>query len=68
MCLAVPYRIEKLLSENRALARAGNVTKEIDISFVGVKPGDYVMVHAGFAIQKVDTQQAEEILKFIEKL
>lgn len=34
----------------------------------GVKPGDYVLLHAGFAIQKIDEREAEEILRLLEEM
>ncbi len=53
MCLAVPHTIETILGEHRALAAAGAVRTEIRTDLVDdVEPGDTVLVHAGFAIEK----------------
>jgi hydrogenase expression/formation protein HypC len=58
MCLAVPARIISI-SENIAVVESLGVSKEIDITLVPeVKTGDYVIVHAGFAIQLIDEKEA----------
>ncbi|AKI97581.1 HypC/HybG/HupF family hydrogenase formation chaperone [Kosmotoga pacifica] len=68
MCLAVPLRILEV-NGNKALAERFGVKLEIDVRFIeGLKVGDYVLVHAGFAIQKVDMDSAREIEKAGERL
>jgi hydrogenase expression/formation protein HypC len=58
MCLAVPARITKL-NKNIAEVESLGVKKEIDVSLVpDVNVGDYVIVHAGFAIQLIDEEDA----------
>ncbi|MHC1599427.1 MAG: HypC/HybG/HupF family hydrogenase formation chaperone, partial [Candidatus Methanospirareceae archaeon] len=47
----------------KAKADFGGVSREIDISLVDVNIGDYVIVHAGFAIEIIDEQEAKETLK-----
>jgi hydrogenase expression/formation protein HypC len=64
MCLAVPLRIERLVGASRALAGESGIELEVDVSLVpGVQPGQYVIVHAGFAIQIVEEDDAEERLE-----
>jgi hydrogenase expression/formation protein HypC len=46
----------------------GGVQRETNVSLVEVKPGDYVIVHAGFAIQAVDELDALETIKLWEEL
>lgn len=54
MCLAIPMKILEIKEKGKAIVEANNVKKVIDISLVSdVKEGDYVVVHAGTAIQKV---------------
>ncbi|HPA59758.1 MAG TPA: HypC/HybG/HupF family hydrogenase formation chaperone, partial [Synergistales bacterium] len=54
MCLAVPHRIIALRAANRALALAGAVETEIRTDLVpGLGEGDLVLVHAGFAIERL---------------
>jgi hydrogenase expression/formation protein HypC len=58
MCLAVPARITKL-NKNIAEVESLGVKKEIDVSLVpDVNIGDYVIVHAGFAIQIINEEDA----------
>jgi len=58
MCLAIPARIVEI-NKNMALVESLGVKKEVEISLVpGVKKGDYVIVHAGFAIQVVEEEEA----------
>lgn len=67
MCLAVPGKVESILSAGDFDARAkvsfGGIQKEACIAFVPeVKPGDYVLVHAGFALSIVDEEEANRLL------
>ena len=60
MCLAIPAKITRI-TKNIAEVETMGVKKEVDITLVpGVKKGDYVIVHAGFAIQTVDEADALE--------
>lgn len=68
MCLAIPAKVEKILG-SKALVNWPGLKKEIDLSLMAeVKVGDYVLVHVGFAIQKIDSQKAQETLKIFEDL
>ncbi len=67
MCLAVPGKIVSITGTT-ALVDFGGVQRETNISLVDAKPGDYVIVHAGFAIQIVDEEEAKETLKLWEEL
>ena len=61
MCLAIPGKIVSIDGTTARLDFNG-VTGEADISLVpGVVVGDYVLVHAGFAIEEIETEDAEEI-------
>lgn len=58
MCLAVPAKVNKI-NKNIAEIESFGVTKSVDISLVPeVKIGNYVIVHAGFAIQIIDKEEA----------
>ncbi|MBO6164102.1 MAG: HypC/HybG/HupF family hydrogenase formation chaperone [Lachnospiraceae bacterium] len=58
MCLAVPLRIQEIHGSD-AVAERDGVRRKIKVGFIAdPKVGDYVMVHAGFAIEKVEEQQA----------
>ena len=66
MCVAVPAKIVKINDKNAEINSMG-VIKIIDISLVPeVKPGDFVIVHAGFAIQIVDKDEAQKILELFD--
>ena len=62
MCLAVPLRITEV-NGNEALAESMGMRRKIRVDFISdPKPGDYVIVHAGFAIERLPKEQAEEDL------
>lgn len=68
MCLAVPHTIETI-GEHRALAAAGAVRTEIRTDLVDdVEPGDTVLVHAGFAIEKLSPEDSEELKALWDEL
>ncbi|HXZ23449.1 MAG TPA: HypC/HybG/HupF family hydrogenase formation chaperone [Methanomassiliicoccales archaeon] len=67
MCLAVPGKIISI-TDTTAVVDFGGVQRETNVSLVDAKPGDYVIVHAGFAIQIVDEEEAKETLKLWEEL
>lgn len=63
MCLATPMRVEKIVDEKRAVVSQGKVSVEIDISLLPAPaPGEYVIVHAGYAIQTLSLEDAQERL------
>jgi len=52
-----------------AWVESGSLRRKVNIQMLaGLKPGDYVMVHAGFAIEKVDPRKAKETLKIINEI
>jgi hydrogenase expression/formation protein HypC len=67
MCLAVPGRIISIDGKN-AQVDFGGVVRETNISMVEVKVGSYVIIHAGFAIQVVDEEEAKETIKLWEEM
>lgn len=70
MCLAVPGKIISIDDKNnQATIDYGNKTiRKANISLVEVSIGDYVLVHAGFAIQKVDPKEAKETLALFSEI
>ena len=69
MCLATPMRIEKIVDGKRAIVSQGNVNVEVDVSLLpDPKPGDHVIVHAGFAIEILSLTEAEERLALFRRL
>lgn len=68
MCLGIPMKVLKIEGE-RAIAEIGGAEKEISIVLVdNLKVGDYVIVHAGFAIEKLDEKEALETLELIREI
>jgi hydrogenase expression/formation protein HypC len=63
MCLAIPVKVVELLPGEMAKVDAGGVRKEVSLALVdGVNPGDYVILHVGYALQKLDPDEAEKTL------
>jgi len=63
MCLAIPARVLELLPNDEGLIDVGGVRKRISLELVtGVVPGDYVIVHVGYALQRVDPDEAARTL------
>ncbi|MDD5621810.1 MAG: HypC/HybG/HupF family hydrogenase formation chaperone [Actinomycetota bacterium] len=64
MCLAIPAKIIKI-NKRTAMAETLGVKKEIDISLVpAVRIGDFVIIHAGFAIQIIEKEDAVSIQNY----
>ena len=62
MCLAVPHRIEELRGDGSAIATAGPIRRSIRVDALpGAQVGDLVLVHAGFAIEKVRVEDAADL-------
>ncbi len=70
MCIAVPMKIVKL-EYPVAIAEARGVKREIGVNLIpkeDLKEGDYVLVHVGYAIQKISEEEFKEIWKTYEEL
>lgn len=67
MCLAVPMKLLKI-NGDEGNAELGGVVKEISLALIeDVNVGDYVLVHAGYAIQKIDEDDAKETIELFNK-
>ena len=67
MCLAVPAEV-KSVDGGTAKVDFGGVTRDVNISLVSAKVGDYVIVHAGYAIEVLDREEAEKTLQLFREL
>ncbi|PLX85228.1 MAG: HypC/HybG/HupF family hydrogenase formation chaperone [Desulfuromonas sp.] len=68
MCLAVPMQV-KNIDGDTALCEIDGVTREASLMMVeGVAVGDYVLIHAGFAIEKLDVADAEQTLALFRQV
>jgi len=69
MCLAIPAKVIELDEQNLAVIEIGGVRKQVSLMLVdGVEAGDYVLVHAGFAIDKVDEAEARKTMDLLQEL
>lgn len=68
MCLAVPTQVKSIDGQRAEIEMAG-VCRTVSIVLTpDVKPGDYVLVHTGYAIAVVDEEEAQETLKLLSEL
>ena len=73
MCLAIPGKIESI-SGSEPLMRVGKVNfggilKEVSLAYVPeVKVGDYVIVHVGFALSRVDEDEAHKVFQYLKEM
>jgi hydrogenase expression/formation protein HypC len=63
MCLAIPAKVVNIEQDKAQVDFGGGVTREVNVALVSIKKGDYVLVHAGYAIQVLDEEEALETLR-----
>ena len=69
MCLATPMRIERILNSRRAVVSQGTVMVEVDTSLLpDPRVGEHVIVHAGFAIERLSLSEAQERLDLFRRM
>lgn len=67
MCLSIPAKVEKIEGE-MATVSVGGATYKASLQMLDdVKEGDYILMHTGFAIQKIDEDEAAESLKAFQE-
>jgi hydrogenase expression/formation protein HypC len=63
MCLAIPVRVVELMGADAAIVDLDGIRKEISLALVdGVQVGDYVILHVGYALSRLDPDEAERTL------
>lgn len=62
MCLAIPARVITVQKDKAKVDFGEGVLREVNVTLVKAKVGDYVLVHAGYAIQVLDEKEAQETL------
>jgi len=67
MCLGIPAKVLEI-NDHIAKVDFGGVTREVDLSLVDAKVNDYVIIHAGFAIEKLDEADAMNTLELFKEL
>ena len=66
MCLAIPVQVKEVLPDNMAKVTLDGVSKIVSTALVDdVKVGDYVVLHVGYALAKIDPEEAERTLALI---
>jgi hydrogenase expression/formation protein HypC len=69
MCLAIPARVSRRLAAEEAIIDAGGVEKRVSLALVPeAEVGDYVIVHAGYAISRLDAEEALRTLALFAQL
>jgi hydrogenase expression/formation protein HypC len=69
MCLAIPAEVIEVLEDQRAKVSVGGVQKVISTSFLDeVGVGDFVLVHVGHALSKIDAEEARKTLELFEEV
>ena len=68
MCLAIPIRVEALLPGQMARVTLSGVSKIVSIALVeNVRVGDYVLLHVGYALTRLDPDEAERTLDLMHE-
>lgn len=68
MCLAAPAKILKKIDKNNAIVDIRSVQQKVNISLVDINIGDWVLIHAGIAINIIDEELAKESIKILDEL
>jgi hydrogenase expression/formation protein HypC len=68
MCLAIPVQVKEVLPDNMAKVTLDGVSKIISTALVDdVRPGDYLVLHVGYALAKIDPEEAERTLELLRQ-
>jgi len=71
MCLAIPGRVVEIVDEQALLAKVdvSGVVRNVNVGLLdGVSPGDWVLIHVGFALSKVDEEEAQATLALLAQM
>jgi len=69
MCLAIPAEVTKILPDDMAVVSIDGVSKEISVALIeNLVVGDYVIVHVGYALSKIDPDEAARTLELLREL
>ena len=69
MCLGIPAEIIELLPDERGIVSLGGIKKEISLSLVNdIAIGDYVIVHVGYALTKLNEEEALKTLELLSEI
>ncbi len=68
MCIAIPAEVIELKGGNAGVVDYGDLRQEVQLDLVDVKVGDFVLVHVGFAIQKLSREEALETREIFRQI
>ncbi len=68
MCLAVPAKVIEVNGDIAEVDFGGGIIRDVNVMLVDARVGQYVLVHAGYAIQVVDQKAAEETLQLWDEI
>jgi hydrogenase expression/formation protein HypC len=73
MCLGIPGRVLAIVDDANSIARVdvSGVKRNVSVALVrseGIAPGDWVLIHVGFAMSKIDEEEAQETLKALQMM
>ena len=69
MCLALPALVTELLPDDSAKVNLGGIAKTVSLALVSdVAVGDYVIVHVGYALSRIDPEEAARTLALFEEM
>ena len=73
MCLAIPGKIVEIVDEENSIAKVdvGGVRRNINVGMLDkteARVGDYVLIHVGFAMSKIDEREAEETMRILREI
>jgi hydrogenase expression/formation protein HypC len=71
MCLGIPGQIVEMVDETQQIAKidVSGVKRMVSVALLaaeGIKPGDWVLIHVGFAMSKIDESEAQETMKLLQ--
>ena len=68
MCLAIPAKITSIKEDKAKVDFGEGILREVNVTLVNARIGDYVLVHAGYAIQVLDEKEALETLRLFDEI
>ena len=73
MCLSIPGKIESITGDDlltkKGRVNFGGIVKEVSLAYVPeAQVGEYVIVHVGFAISRVDEHEAHKVFEYLEEM
>jgi hydrogenase expression/formation protein HypC len=70
VCLAIPGQVVEVVDQGNRLAKVdvAGVRRTVNVSLVDAEPGDWVLIHVGFALSRVDEEEAQATLSLLQEM